>query len=69
MAFFMAPDGKRYYEMTVAIPEQFTGDAILYSRWQRDNVVGVGFYNFSDITIERTDSTPDPVVWHSAGFT
>ncbi|MBQ4844695.1 lytic polysaccharide monooxygenase [Pseudoalteromonas sp. MMG005] len=68
VAFFMAPDGKRYYEMTVAIPEKFDGDAILYSRWQRDDVVGEGFYNCSDITIERTDSTPDPVVWHSAGF-
>jgi chitin-binding protein len=39
------PDGKRYYEMSVAIPQDRSGEAILYSRWQRNDVVGEGFYN------------------------
>jgi predicted carbohydrate-binding protein with CBM5 and CBM33 domain/chitodextrinase len=64
--FFMAPDGKRYYEMNVAIPAGTSGDAILYTRWQRDDVVGEGFYNCSDITIVNEDAhVPD--TWFSAG--
>ncbi|MFY8299888.1 lytic polysaccharide monooxygenase [Pseudoalteromonas sp. SS15] len=67
--FFMAPDGHRYYEMEVAIPERFEGDAILYSRWQRDDVVGEGFYNCSDITIKRDDaSTPAPDTWYAFDY-
>ncbi|TQF67612.1 lytic polysaccharide monooxygenase [Pseudoalteromonas luteoviolacea] len=67
--FFMAPDGKRYYEMEIAIPDKFSGDAILYSRWQRDDVVGEGFYNCSDVTIVRnTDPTPTPETWYPVGY-
>ncbi|MCG7535069.1 lytic polysaccharide monooxygenase [Pseudoalteromonas sp. OOF1S-7] len=66
--FFMAPDGKRYYEMTVAIPDKFSGDAVLYSRWQRDDVVGEGFYNCSDITLIRDAEPQPPQSWHSAGY-
>ena len=65
--FFMAPDGKRYYEMDVAIPEKFNDEAILFSRWQRNDVVGEGFYNCSDITIERV-TDPNPIEWHVAGY-
>lgn len=65
--FFVAPDGKRYYEMDVAIPEKFNGEAILFSRWQRNDVVGEGFYNCSDITIERV-TDPNPIEWHAAGY-
>ncbi|KID56321.1 chitinase [Pseudoalteromonas luteoviolacea] len=69
IAFFMAPDGKRYYEMEVAIPEKFSGDAILYSRWQRDDVVGEGFYNCSDVTIVRgTEPTPTPDTWFPVDY-
>lgn len=66
--FFMAPDGKRYYEMEVAIPDKFHGDAILFSRWQRDDVVGEGFYNCSDVTIERNDAPVPPVAWQAIGY-
>ncbi|RXE88807.1 lytic polysaccharide monooxygenase [Pseudoalteromonas sp. A757] len=66
--FFVAPDGKRYYEMQVAVPSKFRGDAILYTRWQRDDVVGEGFYNCSDVTIVRDTTPTEPVSWTSAGF-
>lgn len=64
--FVKDPDGKRYYEMNVAIPADRTGEAVLFSRWQRNDVVGEGFYNCSDIIIERDIVTP--VDWHSLGY-
>ncbi|MBE0370733.1 lytic polysaccharide monooxygenase [Pseudoalteromonas aurantia] len=63
--FVKDPDGKRFYEMKVAIPQDRVGDAILYTRWQRIDVVGEGFYNCSDITIVRDTG---PVNWTSAGY-
>ena len=51
--------------MKVTIPQDRVGDAILYTRWQRNDVVGEGFYNCSDITIVRDTG---PVTWTSAGF-
>lgn len=63
--FVKDPDGKRFYEMKVTIPQDRVGDAILYTRWQRNDVVGEGFYNCSDITIVRDTG---PVTWTSAGF-
>ncbi len=66
VAFVKDADGKRFYEMYVAIPPQFSGDAILYSRWQRNDVVGEGFYNCSDIKIVRDNG--EPQVWYSLGF-
>ena len=64
--FIKDADGRRFYEMNVHIPADRVGDAILYSRWQRDDVVGEGFYNCSDITIIRDDVVPD--TWFDAGF-
>jgi predicted carbohydrate-binding protein with CBM5 and CBM33 domain/chitodextrinase len=64
--FIKDADGTRFYEMDVSIPEDSVGDAILYSRWQRDDVVGEGFYNCSDITIVRDTVQPD--TWFDAGF-
>ena len=63
--FVKDPDGKRFYEMKVSIPQDRVGDAILYTRWQRSDVVGEGFYNCSDITIVRDSG---PVTWTSAGY-
>ncbi|BBN83655.1 spindolin [Pseudoalteromonas sp. A25] len=63
--FVKDPDGKRFYEMKVSIPQNRVGDAILYTRWQRIDVVGEGFYNCSDITIVRDTG---PVNWTSAGY-
>jgi predicted carbohydrate-binding protein with CBM5 and CBM33 domain len=39
---------------------------LLYSRWQRDDVVGEGFYNCSDINIVRDDI--DPGQWQPLGY-
>ena len=64
--FIKDADGKRFYEMNVNIPADRVGDAILYSRWQRDDVVGEGFYNCSDINIVR--DTVEPDTWFDAGF-
>ncbi|PKI16422.1 lytic polysaccharide monooxygenase [Colwellia sp. 12G3] len=64
--FIKDADGTRFYEMDVSIPADRIGDAILYSRWQRDDVVGEGFYNCSDVTIVR--DTVEPDTWFSAGF-
>jgi len=64
--FIKAADGNRFYEMSVSIPAERVGEAILYSRWQRDDVVGEGFYNCSDITIVRDNSQVDS--WFDAGF-
>ena len=62
------PDGKRYYEMNVAIPQDRSGEAILYSRWQRNDVVGEGFYNCSDINIVNDAGPTDPNSWTSVGY-
>lgn len=64
--FIKDPDGNRYYDMEVNIPEDRVGDALLYSRWQRNDVVGEGFYNCSDVTIVRNDVEPDQ--WQSLGY-
>ncbi|MCF6442780.1 lytic polysaccharide monooxygenase [Pseudoalteromonas luteoviolacea] len=63
--FVTDPDGKKFYEMTINIPQDRTGRAILYTRWQRNDVAGEGFYNCSDINIT---SDSQPVNWYSAGF-
>lgn len=53
-------DSDRKYRMNVTIPAGRSGDAILYTRWQRDDAAGEGFYNCSDITISGDDQTPPP---------
>ncbi|MFT5755824.1 MAG: putative carbohydrate-binding protein with CBM5 and CBM33 domain/chitodextrinase [Alteromonadaceae bacterium] len=64
--FIKAPDGNRYYDMDVYIPADRVGDALLYSHWQRVDVVGEGFYNCSDITIVRDDVDPDQ--WQAIAY-
>lgn len=59
-------DGRRFYEMYVSIPAGRDGDAILFSRWQRNDAGGEGFYNCSDVTIK--DSGPVDDIWYDAGF-
>lgn len=58
--------GTSVYEMDIALPSGRDGDAILFTRWQRDDLVGEGFYTCSDITITGSGTT-DPV-WSGAGF-
>ncbi|MGL6000852.1 MAG: lytic polysaccharide monooxygenase [Plesiomonas sp.] len=43
-------DGKKYYQMDVQLPTGRTGDAVLYTRWQRVDPAGEGFYNCSDLS-------------------
>lgn len=66
--FVKDAEGNRYYEMNVAIPQGRNGDAILYSRWQRNDVVGEGFYNCSDINIVNDAGPTDPAAWTSVGY-
>lgn len=64
--FIKDVNGDRFYEMNVNIPADRVGEAVLYTRWQRNDVVGEGFYNCSDISIIQ-DSVP-PNTWFDAGF-
>ena len=70
-------NGKKFYRIMVTLPASRSGDATLYTRWQRDDVVGEGFYNCSDIRIgvgtvdpipdPIPDPTPTPDAWVAAG--
>lgn len=59
-----AIDGRRMYRFNVTIPSGRAGDAILFTRWQRRDAGGEGFYNCSDITIT---GDPGPVTWLDKG--
>ena len=51
-------DAEKRYRMKVTFPADRSGDAILYTRWQRIDVAGEGFYNCSDITLTDTGTNP-----------
>ncbi|PNB73150.1 chitin-binding protein [Pseudomonas sp. GW456-E7] len=53
-------DANAYFEFDVKIPQGRSGDAVLFTRWQRKDPAGEGFYNCSDITI-ASGGTPDPL--------
>ncbi|MCW8333300.1 lytic polysaccharide monooxygenase [Vibrio paucivorans] len=49
------------YRIKVTLPTDRSGDAILYTRWQREDAAGEGFYNCSDISFSGTGTDPtDP---------
>ena len=48
-AQYHLPDGG--YRLPVAIPQGRVGDAVIYTRWQRMDGAGEGFYACSDVTI------------------
>ncbi|UTF58891.1 lytic polysaccharide monooxygenase [Gilvimarinus sp. DA14] len=56
-------NGTRYYVMNVSLPTNRSGDAILYTRWQRQDAGGEGFYNCSDIVLGDVE----PPTWTDAG--
>ncbi|CAM2008709.1 lytic polysaccharide monooxygenase [Acanthopleuribacter pedis] len=56
-------DDKPYYVMRVSLPLDRLGRAILFTRWQREDPAGEGFYNCSDIFL--VDGNPSP--WTDAG--
>lgn len=53
-------EGKKVYEMMIPFPIDRSGEATLYTRWQREDIAGEGFYNCSDINILTDDS---PIGW------
>ncbi|GAB6263383.1 lytic polysaccharide monooxygenase [Photobacterium sp. R1] len=59
-------NGQKYYQMTITLPTDRTGDAILYARWQRNDPAGEGFYNCIDIRFDGSDNG-QPGGWSSAG--
>ncbi len=54
----IAVDAQKRYRMKVTFPAERSGDAILYTRWQRIDVAGEGFYNCSDITLRGSGTNP-----------
>ncbi|WP_462168220.1 lytic polysaccharide monooxygenase [Pseudoalteromonas lipolytica] len=66
--FVIGDNNDRYYEMSVSIPAERSGDAILYTRWQRDDAGGEGFYNCSDITIVTDTAPTDPSEWSALTY-
>lgn len=54
----MPQNGSPYktYNFKVKLPTDRTGDAILYTRWQRIDAAGEGFYNCSDVVLEQSGS-------------
>lgn len=59
----MYVDEQKRYRISVTFPADRSGDAILYTRWQRIDAAGEGFYNCSDITLNGSGTTTptDPV--------
>ncbi|MCD1596977.1 lytic polysaccharide monooxygenase [Rheinheimera aquimaris] len=56
-----------YYTLQVPMPADRTGPAVLYTRWQRVDVVGEGFYNCSDIELIGSGAEPPPQAWFDKG--
>ena len=55
----IAVDSNSNYEITIALPPNRSGDAILFTRWQREDPAGEGFYNCSDISFTSNKSSPE----------
>ncbi|TQO83037.1 Spindolin [Vibrio cholerae] len=56
----VAAGSDKKYRFKVTLPQDRSGDAILYTRWQRVDAGGEGFYNCSDITFGGATTPPDP---------
>ncbi len=59
--------GRQMYQFNVEMPAGRTGDAILFTRWQRRDQGGEGFYNCSDITIAGAAATATAAIWQDKG--
>ncbi|KKL02885.1 chitin-binding protein [Rheinheimera mesophila] len=57
-----------YYLLKINLPLDRQGKAVLYTRWQREDAAGEGFYNCSDLFFVNggTEPQPDPV-WFDKG--
>lgn len=56
-----------YYTLQVPMPAGRSGSAVLYTRWQRVDVVGEGFYNCSDINLVGNGDTQPLPLWFDKG--
>lgn len=52
------PGTTTFYALRVPVPAGRTGDAVLYSYWQREDAGNEGFFNCSDITIMPDEVDP-----------
>ena len=50
-------DSDKKYRIKITLPSDRSGDAILYTRWQRNDAGNEGFYNCSDITWDNNGSS------------
>lgn len=55
-----AGDNSDRHTINVTIPSDRTGKAIIFTRWQRIDPVGEGFYNCSDVIIKPRDGSELP---------
>jgi predicted carbohydrate-binding protein with CBM5 and CBM33 domain len=53
-------NSKKVYQIAIPFPQDRTGPATLYTRWQREDAAGEGFYNCSDINIVNNT---EPLEW------
>ncbi|WP_076413551.1 lytic polysaccharide monooxygenase [Shewanella sp. UCD-KL12] len=53
-------NGRKVYQMDLDLPQGRVGAATLYTRWQREDAAGEGFYNCSDLNIVNETQ---PVEW------
>lgn len=53
-------DSSVRHTVNVTIPEDRTGTAVIFTRWQRIDAVGEGFYNCSDVNIKSRDGSEIP---------
>ncbi|MCK7068165.1 lytic polysaccharide monooxygenase [Enterobacter bugandensis] len=53
-------DSSDRHTVNVTIPEDRTGTAVIFTRWQRIDPVGEGFYNCSDVNIKSRDGSDIP---------
>ncbi len=57
----LKPDGQSNYVLpSISIPAGRSGRAVIYTRWQREDPAGEGFYNCSDVILPapRAHATP-----------
>ncbi|MGU3524766.1 lytic polysaccharide monooxygenase [Enterobacteriaceae bacterium C23F] len=53
-------DSSDRHTVNVTIPEDRTGTAVIFTRWQRIDPEGEGFYNCSDVNIKSRDGSEIP---------
>lgn len=57
-----------YYLLNINLPADRQGKAVLYTRWQRQDAAGEGFYNCSDLLLLNGGTEPQPgPVWFDKG--